>query len=336
MYFRSNAAHYWSWINSISRLPLFSVRGVVAGDAHILNFGDIRFKNGKAEIGLLDVDDAGVNAPIIADFLRYFIGNQISAFKVDAKALLESYNDGISGKKHKKPDFLDELLTDSESKFNQKFKAYIDKLTRENKFSFNADLLSLKQAPLNILKIYNQAEPFFESELKNYKILDIGYKTKTNGGSQGLPRFWFLVKKNTEMKVLEFKMAGIPSIFPVAIQPANNIRLKEIAKVYRPDGEIKGPFRYVETDAGSFLLRERFPKLIDLNPSNTTDPEEIEKGKLLSLYLANKLGQWHGQQKYTQDIFRYLSQKSTLKELMHLADQYINLLDANSLKNDQL
>lgn len=335
--FRSNAPHYWNWLQSVSSSPTFSsrafsIRGVVTGDPHILNFGDVPLKDGGRKLSLIDIDDSGVNVPLVGDFLRYLVGNQVSPFKVDAKDLFEAYKDGVSGKKMNKPDYLEKILSKSDSNFNKRQKNYIDKLTSKNRFNEKAGLLSIQDAPQEIKSIFEEGQGTFEKLMAGYTILDMGFKIKKTGGSQGLPRFWFLLKKQNEMHIWEFKQEDTPSTAYFASQPTGSTRFDTVSEIYRPQDEVQGPFQYVSIGKSTFLLRERFDIYMDLDPAKIGDKVDLEDGQQMSLYLANRLGRWHGEQNSGTELNSYLNDANSFSEIFNLMTEYIHLMTSENTK----
>lgn len=330
--FRANAPHFWNWLYSVSSLPAFSIRGTATGDPHILNFGDVPLKEGGRDLALIDLDDSGVETPLIGDFLRYLIGNQISAFKVDAKDLFDAYKLGASGINMKNPPYLENILSKSDSDFIKRQEAYLHKLSSMESFKPHADLLPISEAPLEIQTIYKQAQGTFEKLMKDYTILDRGYKVKKGGGSQRVPRFWFLVKKADDRHIWEFKLAEPPSTSFITPQPKADIRFQAVAEIYRPKTEVQGPFQYVNAGNYFFLLRERFDNYMDLDPQKNRDPLNLEEGRQMSLYLANKLGQWHGDQKSTSDLNSFLNSTNAFADILSLTTEYIRLIEDENSK----
>ncbi|WP_413943797.1 hypothetical protein [Bdellovibrio sp. HCB-162] len=325
MGFRSNAPHYWNWLRS-QKSPLLEARGVVSGDPHILNFGDIPLKNGKREYALIDVDDSGVNAPLAGDFLRYFVGNQISGFKVHPKDLYNAYLDGLSGQTMAKPDYLTSVESKSADKFSQRQEKYLDKISQNKKFSGNAPVSSLTTAPKEIQDLYKRSLETFKNLIQDHSILDVGYRIKDSGGSMGLPRFWFLLEKKGQRHVWEFKLETDPASSLFAVQPDALDRFTEVSKVYRPSEKAAGPYGFIQSGNDVFLVRERFDVYFDLDPAKAVSKKDIQDGQEMSLYLANQMGLRHGAQQDGTKLLKSLEKSGSYDSFLNLAKDYANLI----------
>lgn len=329
MAFRANAPHFWNWLRD-NQIPLFQARGTVTGDPHIQNFGDIALKDGGRKYGLIDVDDSGMNAPLAGDFLRYFVGNQISPFKVDARDLFKSYVDGVSGKKMDKPDYLVAAEGKSDKDFADRQLKRISKLSNGGNFSSDAGVTPIANTSAEIRALYQQVLPAFQNEMAGYEILDVGYRTKDSGGSQGLPRFWFLLEKKGERHVWEFKMETDPATALYTHQPDALTRFKNVADTYRPSQEVLGPYKFLQVGDKVFLLRERLYSYVNLDPAEMTSNKDIKDAQEMSLYIANKMGLAHGQQQMGGELKKQLEANGAYDSFTTLAVQYIqNIKQAN-------
>jgi hypothetical protein len=330
MAFRSNAPHYWNWLRE-NKTPLMSPRGIVTGDPHILNFGDVQLKDGGGKFGLIDIDDAGVNAPLAGDFLRYFIGNQISPYKVMPKDLFKAYIDGLNGKKMDKPNYLTKTRDKTDRDFSSLQEKRLSKMILRDSFSPEAGLTRLEDTPPEIQALYEQVLPSFKSEMTGYKILDVGYRSKEVGGSKGLPRFCFLIEKDHERHIWEFKMEIAPATSLFASQPDPLARFQYIVNTYRPANPL-GPYRLVQAGAHFFLLRERMYNSINLDPARIASDKDVNDGKEMSLFIANRMGLAHGSQPSAQDLKTRLQEPGAIEGLNTLAADYISTL--KKLNND--
>ncbi|QDK46089.1 hypothetical protein DOM22_13435 [Bdellovibrio sp. ZAP7] len=330
MAFRSNAPHYWNWLRE-NNVPIMSARGIVTGDPHILNFGDVQLKEGGAKFGLIDIDDAGVNAPLAGDLLRYYIGNQISPYKVASKDLFKAYVEGLTGKKMNKPRYLEKARDKADRDFKTLQENRISKLISDNTFAPDSGLTALENFPADVRTLYEQSLEVFKTEMTGYKILDVGYRTKESGGSQYLPRFNFLVEKGKERHIWEFKLETTPAISLFVRQPDAQSRFNYVVNVYRPS-EPLGPYRFVQAGEHTFLLRERIFKSTDLDPALIASDKDVKDGKEMSLFIANRMGLAHGSQSSATTLLFYLEQPGAFESLNALANQYINTL--KKLNND--
>ncbi|QLY24274.1 DUF2252 family protein [Bdellovibrio sp. KM01] len=330
MAFRSNAPHYWNWLRQ-NKTSLMSPRGVVTGDPHILNFGDVQLKDGGGKFGLIDIDDGGVNAPLAGDFLRYFIGNQISPYKVVPKDLFKSYIDGLNGKKMDKPRYLIKMRDKTDRDFYSLQEKRLSKMTMKDSFSSEAGLIRLEDVSPEVHTLYEQSLPAFKNEMTGYRILDVGYRLKETGGSQYLPRFYFLIEKDNERHIWEFKLEMEPAISLFTHQPDAHTRFQYIVNTYRP-ADPMGPYRFVQAGDHVFLLRERLYSSVNLDPAKIASDKDIQNGKDMSLFIANRMGLAHGSQPSGQDLKTRLQEPGALESLNTLANDYISMI--KKLNND--
>ena len=327
MGFRSNAPHFWNWLYQNQDAAILGPRGVATGDPHIQNFGDVPLKQGGRKYTLIDVDDSGANASLAGDFLRYFVGNQISPFKVDAKDLFKAYVDGVNGKKMDKPQYLKEIESNSDSDFQTHNNKKIGKLTDGDKFNDKAELTPLSKTPQAIQDLLTQSAPVFKSHMQGMTYLDTGFKEKDTGGSQDLPRFWFLLADaQGNRHIYEFKMETAPATSLFAGQPDSLTRFKEVADTYRPKEEVAGPFEFIVAGQYTFLLRERFFSYVDLDPAKITSDSDMNNAKQMSLYIANKMGEAHGKQAAGKALANQLGKSDAFDQLDALAKNYIALI----------
>lgn len=325
MGFRSNAPHFWSWLKN-EKNSLLNFRGVVSGDPHIMNFGDITVKSKEIKWSFIDSDDAGVSTPFIGDLVRLMVGIKLSPYAAKETEILMAYKSGLNLEKISKPEILKNLESESWSDTNIRQKKFISKLVNNDKFSEKADLLPIEISPKEILTIYNQSVPYFEKSLAEYTILDRGYKTKSTGGSQGLPRFWFLVIKNNEHRVLEFKLKTASAVESYNKQPDSSAVFNEFLKYFRPIEEATGEFKIIDTGVYNFLLRERIPHLLDLDPMKIKTNLDVINGQEVSVYLANRLGMAHGKQQDGPLLVQALKEKSTDNEIIKMVNDYLKTI----------
>lgn len=325
MGFRSNAPHYWNWLRA-SKSPLLEVTGIVSGDPHIMNFGDVPLKKGGRDFALIDVDDAGVHAPLAGDFLRFFVSNQVSDFKVDSRNLFDAYLDGLDGKTMTKPSYLVAIEGKSDAQFREKQEKYLNKVSQDGKFTEKADLSPIESAPKEVRELFQRSIQVIENAMSDFTILDRGYKVKESGGSAGLPRFWFLLKKNGETHVWEFKLESSPAISLYATQPQPLDRFNQVVGIYRPQEVVEGPYKFVQNGQDVFLVRERLSTYFDLEPGKSTDKKDLQDAQEMSLYIANQMGRWHGSQSGAEKLLQKLEQASSFENFISLSNDYIHLM----------
>ncbi|QDK44448.1 hypothetical protein DOM22_04385 [Bdellovibrio sp. ZAP7] len=317
--FRANAPHYWNWLKQQSSAML-AVQGVVVGDPHIQNFGDVQLADGGREFTLIDIDDGGGNAPFAGDLIRYAAGNQVSPFKIPLSQIFEAYLSGLQGQALEEPEVLQESIAHTDADYFKRQAKYLNKMTEQNHFSSKAKLTPVNQAPDSVQKLFQNSQAVFESAMSGYQILDTGYKTKFSGGSQGLPRFWYLIQRNQERYIVEFKLEAQAATSFYSNQGEPEQRFPYVAQVYRPTRAVYGPYKIVTTPGGQFLMRARFDAYLDFEAAD--DEHSIQDGEKMSLYIANRLGRWHGQQASAAALVQVLN----FNEFKIFVNNYVNLM----------
>lgn len=329
--FRANAPHFWNWLNiqrsSSKQNSILLYNGVVSGDPHLTNFADIMLRNGEHKLGLIDIDDSG-NASFIGDFIRFAVGNQIAVFKIDLDRLWQAYVEGLNGNKTDKPELVREIEKKSLSDFLNKQQNLLNKLTNGGKFSGNAELSEIANAPENIKKLFADSKSTFLNELANFKILDSGYKIKSEGGSQGLVRFWFLVEKDNVQHIIEFKQETDPATSLYSQQDDVFNRFKDVNNIYRTSDLPYGIFKFVKTQDNIFLMRERVHFYIKFDESLNIDNQNLRDAQEVSEYIANKLGRWQIKQTSAAGLVKEINQNpnETRKMVYELINKYILLI----------
>ncbi|WP_413580605.1 DUF2252 family protein [Bdellovibrio sp. HCB288] len=314
--FRANAPHFWNWLKSQNG-PLLEPTGVVVGDPHILNFGDVQLATGGREFSLIDIDDGGPNAPFAGDIIRYAAGNQVSPFRISLNKVFDAYVHGLQGLQMSEPAVLQDALSYRDEDFHSRQEKYLDKMTTGSRFSDKAKLIPIFQSPLEVQHLFHQAREYFEASMAGYQILDNGYKTKTSGGSSGLPRFWYLIQRNQKRHIVEFKLEKEAATSFFSYQGQAVERFPHVAQVYRPASSVYGPYKIVASPAGQFLMRARLNPFLDFE-----EGDNIHDGQDMSLYIANRLGLWHGQQPASENLLQFLRFQTFEK----LVNTYVDLM----------
>lgn len=323
---RANAPFYWKWLKQNAGADFYQARGVVTGDAHILNFGDIELAGGGRAYGLIDMDDSGTDVPLLGDYLHYYVGNQLSAYKVSDTDLWQAYVQGLSGHRSHLPDLLKEMLKKTDADFAKAQTKQIDKLTNGDRFSDKAGLSSVGEAPGEIQDMYQKVEAEILRQMAGYQILDGGYKVKEDGGSQGLARFWFLLARGKERHIWEFKQETEPATSLYSPQSADPVtRFQTVARIYRPYRAPLGPYKFLQAGDGIFLLREHLSSFIKLDPTRDKDSQSLKDGKELAIYLAHQLGLWQSVQPGGAQLLHLIQRdsKAAKKSLDQLGQTYI-------------
>ena len=318
--FRANAPHYWNWLKSQSSAMLVPT-GIVVGDPHIQNFGDVQLAGGGREYALIDIDDGGPNAPLAGDLVRYAAGNQVSPFQISLVSLFDAYIQGLQGQHMSEPEALQAALAHSDADYFKRQLKYLNKMTEQNRFSAKAKLTPIAQAASDVQDLFQKSRATFEAAMPGYQVLDTGYKTKLSGGSQGLPRFWFLVQKNQDRYIIEFKLEEQAATSFYSYQGEPEQRFPYIVQQYRSSAAAYGPYKIVTTAGGQFLMRARLDAYLDFDPDDD-DGSNINDGQKMSLYIANRLGLWHGQQTAGKTLLNVLK----YGDFEQLVKAYVNLM----------
>lgn len=295
---RANAYHNWAYFKNVKPQSeafrkVWEFEGEVVGDFHLLNLSDIELKNGKIKIGLVDVDDSG-RGSLLADFTRGVIGNQVSPYQLPLATIWKSYKEGLRGKSIETPKVISKLLEKSQDDFLDHQSKVLEKNVDGDKFSSDAGLSSVTSATGLVAQIYKDNLDLMKLQLKGSKILDVGYKIKVGGGSQGIPRFWFLVSDKGEQRIVEFKVLGEPAVALFEPQANDLERFLAVQQVYRSEKSLL-PFDVVQGTGVNFLVRQVYKGFLKFDPLQDTDKKDIEAGQDYYLYLFNLAGQWHRQ-----------------------------------------
>ena len=303
MKFRAHAPHYWGWVQSSSQNhfsnDLMSFQGPVAGDLHIGNVADKSDFNEKREFTLIDLDDSGT-APYFYDFLRFVFSNQYSENTVPVETLLQSYLNGLQQKTKDLPPAIKKSLNPTEKDIQKKRDKYFKKAVSNNKFDYaKIDLISITALSPEVQKVFQADKPYFEKTLTDFQILDIGYKTKSDGGSRGMHRFWYLVKdtKNQKELIFEFKQLQSPATEKLQKQIPHSDRIQISMNTFWITADSR--YSVITTTGRSYLKR---PKL-----HYFFEPEDLSTQELSDSYeyIANWIGKKHSSKaspKYALEI----------------------------------
>lgn len=318
---RANAPHFWAWSNQIqSQLPKgLLAMGVVAGDAHILNFGDLKLKD-QIRFGLVDLDDAG-RGLFFFDYLRLNIANRAGFVRVADQELLSAYMKGLKKEKIEKPDHIDDALDMSEKEFDKRQQKYWDKNTSDGKFKYEKlGLRPMSEMSAEMKANWKEIKIHFEKEFPNREILDVAFKIKTTGGSQGMVRFWVLTEKNGDVAVFEFKEMSEPAVSEISKQLTHENRIQEIRDIYWKGDQSK-KFQVVKTKAKTFWMRPRYKNSLSAKLPDGSDMEERDQAREELIYIANYLGRMHAKQGDVSAYLRALNTQSSL--ITELTAEYL-------------
>lgn len=315
MAFRSSSPHFWIWAkNNKNRffLPEISnIMGPVTGDAHALNFGD--FKTNKDVLFTnIDVDDFGQSS-VIFEAVRFFSSVAIGRPDLNLANFIESYLRGVAGQEIPIPSFLKfSKSNDFLSELNEYAEARMDKT------KLNYQQLEILPIPQSCKSVTQEIAFAMNKILQEYpkaKILDTGYKFKSDGGSKGLLRIVILVQIGNHYGIFELKQLSTPATAYFNYQPS----LKDRVDLWHRSFNIRPTPLFGITDSGSnFLLR---PKTKDLFKFEKLS---ADKQAVYLEYVANFLGRRISQHPSKLLI---LSQRQNLLRATHA---YVELfLDEN-------
>lgn len=298
--FRSNANDYWSWTRTeISKYmsDRFLAVGLVTGDPHAMNFGDLYLQGQRPQVTLIDIDDSG-RAPFLADFARLLTAIKVSGSELKAKDIWQNYLDGLNGDQAEDtPGFVKDLRDKTHADWLVEQKEYVEKNTVKGRF--NKESLELK--PLNNLssKDQDRARQLIAKVSELYPgavVKDAAYKVKESGGSQGLLRIWILVTYNGADHIGEFKEMATPAT--EYFEPQLKSQKERLEKVTQAFWHNADPMEYkvVSIDGGDFWLRPRYKYELKFNPEKIDSDKKQERFDRWNLYIAYVLGRLHGSQ----------------------------------------
>lgn len=298
MAFRSNAPHYWDFVKNISKdskfSALFQLIGAGIGDFHFLNVADIELKNHQRKIGLIDIDDAGKKIPVLLDMARQLVALSLTPAKDDLSSYIKSFFHGIKNTPTSS-NYAKEILKKSPQEFEKKFQKMMGKYIINNRFNEDSGIKSLSSAPKEVLKLFENMELTFTKALSsydsNFKVLDKGFRIKSDGGSQGIPRFVYLIQKsNGDTEIVEFKQYITSAASNYGPQGSNRERFDEVKKLYRPNEEVFGLFELVEKEDLAFIARTKLPNFVDFKISDDMSKDDKENLQDFVDYSVNQYG----------------------------------------------
>lgn len=205
MFFRSFPPLFYKlmeknqWKKEFSKLS--KIESIMAGDAHMENFG-LKFFKEKLRLSVNDYDDL-TRGPIILDVIRLLTSARLAGVEVDEKLVedfLKKYTKGIKGKNH---DFSNVVKDSIESSLGKT-------ALNEHQISIENKIFIKKKVPNKDLTLVQKEE--WRKLLNEYGTVKDSYSyVKQSGGSAGLTRYEFLVEKNNELKWIEAKEWAEPS-----------------------------------------------------------------------------------------------------------------------------
>ncbi|MCB0364788.1 MAG: DUF2252 family protein [Bdellovibrionaceae bacterium] len=328
---RANAYHYWKWVGHRAR-QLFSkellAEGWIVGDPHGLNFADV-WIHGKKRFVLVDVDDVG-RGPFLLDFGRLLLISRAGDKGFPQKEMYDAYRAGLKGVTYDKPKILKEALSAKDKEFKRAAKESVGKVSEKDRFDFEGtDLIPISEAPVELVQQLALDAPYFQARLKDYTVLDQALRVKTEGGSQGIPRYWYLVSKGKLELAYEFKQISDVALKGWSEQLDHAVRIWEALKVFWGVDAATDFFSVVRAAEGrTYWQRPRFRSNLEINmePSNKKEREEFRQ---VSIYIANHLGRRHGLQPQAERLRDQIEKDpdGVFNLLMQLLNRYVEVAD---------
>ena len=337
---RSNPTHYWAWMkaNSPSNLEdIIALEGQVLADPHYFNFGDVHVSGKPGGLAVVDVDDSG-KASLFLDFVRYAVFVKAYLKNDYTKDLFEAYNDGLTGKDKKLPDFLAAPIAKSREDLvimNQKWvRAKVDaKNQLDNKALGLTSFKELKKTKPEIVELGEKLESLLVSEKKFDTIYDHGYMVTESGSSSKMNRFWYSAKiSNGPVRVVECKQFGDPATGYYTKQSLHAKRVADVVKIYS-DVVTDDSFVFDVTNVSYWCRPKHFAFF---------DRDEVEKDRTqmkdmlsYSRYLAFWMGRKQKLQPNGSKLLTLLNTdyKKTLADTISLIDSYDANIDALGGRN---
>ncbi len=336
--FRESAADYWDWLKDQTEdtdtyKQLFKFYGPGSGDAHILNFGFFERSGGRLSFGLIDFDGIGNHVPYLGDFLRFAISAQLLPHPVSFDKLWSVYSKAVVDQQVRPmPKFIRTQLSRSRTELEEVQEKHIKGLTKKShdrkgreqyQFDYNDKLTRVRDAKFKTQWMFGKLKQEFKHFLRDYELLDVGVYTKDSGGSKNVPRFWYLVRKNNKVKIIEFRWIKQPPAAEWEEQSGLRNRFHRIVHTYFNSHPPAGFLGVVEAEDKEFLVQEKLFSPVSFDPF-TEDGLSASEAEEVVLYLANKLGRAVMNEDSKFD--RLVSDPNTPIHMQNLMYQYLNRL----------
>jgi hypothetical protein len=330
---RSNARHYWEWIAtqvSTWKLPnSLLAEGWVTGDPHALNFADIVI-NGSRRFRLTDIDDAG-HGYFFFDFIKHVVATRASNIGVSTADLLSAYRSGLRLEDIRKSGTIRRALRGNKKENQQEEAEMIRDYTNNGKFRLHdkGNLLSTAEAPPNIQKLLTKLEPEARFALKENQILDTAVRVKSTGGSQGVPRLWFLVETpEGRLRIFEFKLLAEPSVAATHRQSDPSVRVAGVLDVYWK-GEVDTDYRVLKIGDDWYWMRPR--QSSRLGDDQTETPKQREALRDVTLYIANQMGKMVARQSSSMEYRTVFQQQPEAvdRAVEFISSRYLDVAKSN-------
>lgn len=310
--FRSNANDFWAWSHGHvkSYLPKsLLTEGLIAGDPHAMNFGDLYLSGQKTKITLVDLDDSGHGA-FLLDFARLLISIKMSPSELKTKKIWKAYLKGLRQESlDDVPGFIEKVMDKTRDEWLSEQEDFIAHKTKNGKL--DKEELGLK--PLSQLNKKDLAKAKLliakvASVLPGAVVLDSAFKVKEDGGSRGLLRVWVLTEQNGKLGIHEFKEMAMPATNYFEDQKDQLARLEEVTKTFWGVAD-PAEYKVVSIDGGSFWLRPRYKYELKFNADKIDSDKKFEKYEKWNEFIAYLLGRLHGKQPAARELRQTLQEK---------------------------
>ena len=297
---RSNTVHYWTAMKHQVDLgglkSYLRYEGMLAGDPHAGNFAVLSLRklggSRKMRYVNVDFDDCG-RGPFVLDFIRFVIASKANHREVKRRALEKAYCKGLGGREIDPPKKVRDLLAMPVADYDAMAAQYLQKRSTDKGFIFKPGEIEPYSAKIRRIDI--------ESLFGGDKVIDLGIRPETRGGSAGELRIWVIVeRRGGGRRLMELKQYDEPATAKYQAQAGPQQRLREIRGAFWPDLD-GSDYELIELRGGGlFWVREKRVALIDL-PYSSEDKKQIDFLDELEIYDANQLGLAHGRHRGAAD-----------------------------------
>lgn len=310
--FRSNANDFWAWSHQHVQSYLSKnllTEGLIAGDPHAMNFGDLYLSGQKTKITLVDLDDSG-HGVFLIDFARLLISIKMSSSELKTKKIWKSYLKGLRQESLDDiPRFIEKVMDKTRGDWLSEQEDFIANKTKNGKLDKEElDLKPLSQLNKKDLARAKLLIAKVGSVLPGAVVKDSAFKVKEDGGSQGLLRVWVLVEQNGKLGINEFKEMAPPATQYFENQKEQQARLQEITKMF---WGVENPAEYkvVSIDGDNFWLRPRYKYSLKFNADKIDSDKKFERYEEWNEFIAYLLGRLHGKQPQAKALRATLQEK---------------------------
>lgn len=318
----TNVNHYWAWMKK-NAPEVFEanllIEDTIIGDPHVKNILDVENRDGKRVLSVVDLDDGG-RAPLLLDAVRLFtILKANEDFEIKYRDMFDNYIAGINGKKLAMPQKIAQILNSKgEQNTSNRLQKFFNNKVANQKFAY--DELNLTSVS-NMTKVQKKELEEVKKKIgtyltsQNLKIVDQALRVNDSGSSMGLPRYWFLIAKDSKLvQVLELKQMATAAVSFYSKQNLTPRRISDVLAAYGVS--LSDDYRVVQTDENSYWMRPRRVQAIDLDIAPFDDLEFQQRwGLYLCYWLGLKQSKLKNGEKLRQAIANEGDLKSKIEEI---------------------